>query len=143
NFTTVASRRGAALGFDNAGVMYPDTPMVAGVVYAIAPDGQGGYFIGGEFRAVGGLPRNFAAHILPDLGLDPAWDANLNSNVYAIAVSGGVVYLGGGFTSVNGATNRNRAAAVDAVTGVATAWNPNLNGVVDAIDVAGSTVYLG
>src|SRR5262245_54351300 len=46
---------------------------VTGKVQAVVPDGAGGWYIGGEFDAVGGVPRRNAAHIAAD-GSVTAWD---------------------------------------------------------------------
>src|SRR5258705_11793943 len=50
-----------------SGAVVAGYPKVAGAaVYAVAPDGSGGYFIGGNFSFVGGFPRANLAHILSD-----------------------------------------------------------------------------
>ena len=59
------------------GAVAPGQPFVDGGVTAIEPDGSGGYFISGSFRAVG--PRATApntiglAHVRADGTLDPAF----------------------------------------------------------------------
>ena len=121
---------------------FPKVTGGIGSVYASAPDGSGGFYIGGQFTEVDGMPRNNAAHIQSDGSLDPSWNPNLNGNVGTLAVSGSTVYLGGAFTTVGG-TTRNRAAAVG-TDGTLTAWNPNVGGgSVRTLAVSGSTVYLG
>ena len=84
-------------------------------MYAVASDGAGGWYIGGYFTAVGGLPRSNLAHVASDLSVS-AWNPNANGAVYALAVSGSTVYAGGDFTSIGGQA-RNRIAALDATTG--------------------------
>ena len=117
---------------------------VAGKVFAVAPDGSGGWYIGGEFKQVGAATRNNLAQINSD-GTVSTWNPNVNGQVYAIATNGGTVYIGGNFTFVNNSTNRNRIAALDATTAVATSWNPNASGgVVQTLLFDGtSTVYAG
>jgi trimeric autotransporter adhesin len=114
-------------------------------VEVVAPDGSGGWYIGGNFTHVGGLVRNNIAHILPDKSVDPNFDPNANDGVYGLAVSGSTVYVSGYFNGTNsiGGANRNYIAALNATTGVATSWNPNASDVVFTIAVSGSTVYAG
>jgi hypothetical protein len=129
-----------------------DVHVEGGVVEAIAPDGSGGYFIGGSFTAVGGVAIHNAAHILANGTLDRSWAPNPtgcgSTEVYAIAVSASTVYLGGGFCSITSSPGRvsvarDEAAAVNADTGAVTAWNPSPVGLVQALAVSGSTVYIG
>ncbi|MCX6388641.1 MAG: hypothetical protein NTX07_07930, partial [Solirubrobacterales bacterium] len=126
---------------------FPKVSGGGGTVEAAAPDGSGGYYIGGSFTTVDGTTRNRAAHIKSDGSLDANWNPNVSGAVYAIAVSGSSVYLGGSFTganSINGSTTRNCAAKVDTTNGtVDSSWNPNVNGRVSTIAVDGSNVYLG
>ena len=58
-----------------------------GQVVAVASDGLGGWFIGGVFDSVGGLPRHNLAHILSSEAVD-AWNPGADSAVTCLAVSG-------------------------------------------------------
>ncbi|MCU0425311.1 MAG: IPT/TIG domain-containing protein [Candidatus Kapabacteria bacterium] len=116
-------------------------PVVNGDVAAIVADGSGGWYIGGTFTSVGGVPRNNIAHILNTGALDMMWNPNANAGVQALALSGATVYAGGVFNNIGGQP-RNLIAALDAVTGNATAWNPNADNFVRAIAVNGATVYV-
>ena len=68
-----------------------------GNVYAVAPDGNGGWYIGGYFTQVGTQTRNYMARINADGSLN-AWNPNANNGVISIVVNGGIVYAGGPFT---------------------------------------------
>jgi hypothetical protein len=46
---------------------------VDGRVLAGVSDGAGGWFIGGDFRSVGGIQRSNLAHVLADKSIGP-WD---------------------------------------------------------------------
>src|SRR4029450_10293459 len=116
-------------------------PRVDGVVLAIVPDGSGGWFLGGEFTAVGGLPRTNIAHVGPSLAVTP-WNPGANSFVFRMVKSGSTLYVAGGFTTIGG-QSRGRIAAVDASTGVVSAWNPNADGDVWGLAMSGSTIYVG
>ena len=113
-------------------------------IWAVAPDGAGGWYIGGVFTDVDGTPRSNIAHILADNTVSD-WNPSANGEVRALAVDGSTVYVGGSFTSIGGQP-RNCIAALDATTGNATAWDPNASGsstYVLALAVSGSTVYAG
>lgn len=150
SFTRVGPPTGPLASIDLAGAIAPAIPTVAGagaLVDAIAPDGSGGFYIGGDFTSVGGAPHKNLAHIRADGSLDPSWDPSTNANVSALAASGSTVFVGGSFNgtnSVDGSSSRNYLAALDATTGaVAPGFNPNPNGFVDALSVAGTTLYAG
>ncbi len=150
-FSMVGPPTGSAVAIDaSTGVAQQPYPKVAGIqaasdagrVYAIAPDGNGGWYLGGSFTMVRGQPRNYLAQLDAAGNLTP-WDPNPNSAVRTLAVSGGTVYAGGYFTSIGGQP-RNSIAALDATTGTATSWNPNAaGGYVLALAVSGATVYAG
>jgi uncharacterized repeat protein (TIGR01451 family) len=117
-------------------------PRINGTVRASAPDGNGGWFIGGQFTHVQGSDRSGLAHLRADGSLDKAWNPQLNGQVYGLLAVGNVVYAWGWFSSVDG-KQRNNLAALDAATGQVTAWNPDANGEVMALAVSGGTVYAG
>ena len=79
----------------------PYAGIPTGPVYAAAPDGSGGWYIGGSFDSVDGVPRTNLAHIRADHTVSD-WNPNPNGGVAAIAVSGPTVYVGGGFSSIGG-----------------------------------------
>jgi predicted small secreted protein len=140
-FTYVGPATGGGVAIDaSTGAVQQPYPMVAGDVRAVAPDGSGGWYIGGSFTAVRAQPRNNLAH-LDAAGNLTAWDPNANGTVSALAVSGGTVYAGGGFNSIGGQPHGG-IAALDAATGTATSWNP-AGGTVLALAVSGGTVYAG
>ena len=126
-------------------------PPITGTVQVAASDGSGGWYLAGNFSAVGGVARSRLAHILATGALDPNWIPNPNGNVQRMSVSGTTVYVGGGFTSICGtgsscgsATTRNYLAAINA-DGTLGDWNPNPNSDILGMTVAGdgSTIYVG
>ena len=141
-FTAFGPNTGQGVPIDaSTGSPVASFPKVNGTVRAVAADGVGGWYIGGEFTSVGGVARNRLAHINTDGTLDLAWNPNANSQVWALAVNGNTVYIGGQFSTIGG-TARNSLAAFD-THGNLLAWNPNANGLVSALAVSGSTVYAG
>ena len=131
-FTQVGPATGGGVPIDAmSGVPVAGFPKVTGHVYAVEPDGSGGWYVGGRFTNVGGVPRNNIAHILSDNSVS-AWNPDPDNEashsfhpaaVNTIAVSGNTVYVGGSFTNIGG-EERTAIAALDATTGLATAWNP-------------------
>ncbi|HYG33616.1 MAG TPA: hypothetical protein VEC99_02450, partial [Clostridia bacterium] len=118
-------------------------PKVSGSVSTIISDGAGGWYVGGSFTAVGGLPRNNLAHIRSDRSVDPQWHPSANGGfVKCLVLSGNTLYAGGSFTNVDGQA-RNRLAAVNASSGELLAWNPSADATVHAMVADGSTIYIG
>lgn len=113
-----------------------------GEVNAVAPDGAGGWYVGGLFRFVNGTPYDRLVHIRSDNSVDPTWTPNPDAQVLAITVSGNTVYVGGFFQNIDGQLRR-RIAALDAVTGHATDWNPDANNSVRSLIVSGNVIYIG
>lgn len=92
-------RRGAAaVGTD--GSLKGWNPSPSGQVYAIAATGSN-VFIGGQFRAAGGVQRRYVAAVRSD-GTATDWNPTLDGAVNAISLSGSTVSLGGAFRKVNG-----------------------------------------
>jgi hypothetical protein len=142
SFSFVGSVTGAGVPVDAvSGVPEAGFPRVNGTVMVVVADGSGGWFIGGQFTAVGGSTRSNLAHVLPDNSV-AAWDPAPNSIVRALVLRGGLLYVGGDFLSLGGVA-RNRIGAVDASTGVTTSWNPNSNSSVRGFAAGGSVLYVG
>lgn len=122
---------------------------VVGTVFAVAPDGAGGWYIGGWFSAVGGQARHNLAHVRAD-GMVAPWAPHPDGVVWTLAVKGGVVYVGGGFGTIGG-RRRNLVAAVDGRTGRVMDWDPQADTAVPSdyvvfvrsIAIRGNTIYLG
>jgi len=145
-FTEVGPRTGPGVGISASTGNDLGLAQVSGggnTVDAVAPDGSGGFYIGGDFTHVGGLARRNIAHIRSDGTVDPSFDPSPDTGqINAIAVSGSTVYVGGAFNIIGG-QSRSNIAALDASTGDATSWDPDANGTVRALAVSGSTVYAG
>lgn len=117
-------------------------PRVNGEVHAVAPDGSGGFVIGGNFNSVDGQTRTRLAHIRSDGSLNPGFAPVVNNQVLSVAVTGTTVIIGGLFEQVNG-TARLRSAAVDLTNGALLSWNPTASSWVRVVRVVGEDVYVG
>ena len=155
SFGGIAARTGSWVRFGGSGARDPAWPEVNGSVEAVAPDGAGGWFIGGFFTQVGGQLRARLAHIGANGELDPAWRPAVTGRarvynwaspwepgVTALSVVGDTLYVGGVFASIGGQA-RTHLAAVNARTGEPLPWNPRPDAEVNALAAAGGTVYVG
>ncbi|HEX6889301.1 MAG TPA: hypothetical protein VF141_01365, partial [Chryseolinea sp.] len=142
SFTEVGAYTGSAVLTDAAGTVDMTMPKVNGDVYVTAPDGNGGWYVGGYFDAVDTVKILNLAHIRSDKTVDRTWKPNPDNSPSAITVSGNTLYVGGYFTTMAGQT-RNRIAAFDNTTGALLPWNPSANNGVESIEVAGALVYVG
>jgi trimeric autotransporter adhesin len=143
-FTYVGPYTGGFVSLSAAsGALQSPFPIVDGDILVAVSDGSGGWYIGGQLKSVGGLPRSGAAHVLADGSVD-GWNPNASagSAVACMAVVGNTVYVGGWFSDIGGQA-RNFVAALDATTGAATPWNPNADNGVMALAVSPGTVYVG
>jgi len=146
-FTRLGPPTGSALPIDPVtGVHDPSFPRVEGRVYSAISDGAGGWFIGGQFAQVGGLPRAGLAHVMADNTIAD-WNPGVTSSsipysVSALLLVGTRLLVGGNFASLGGVP-RNNVGAVDVNTAVTTPWDPNANGGVTAFATVGGLVYVG
>lgn len=109
-------------------------------VHAVAPDGAGGWFLGGRF-VIGA--RTLAVVRLDASGRQSSWSVEFDGQVEALARAGGTLYLSGSFNTVGGLPRQN-VAAVDIATGAVLPWNPGAAGIaVYALKVSGNDVFLG
>jgi len=127
------------------------SPSRNGVISAIAPDGSDGWFIGGTFTNLGGLPRNGLAHVFSDGTVDPVWNPapeltreliGTATPARAILVWRNQVYVAGSFTGIGGLPLTN-LAVLDAVTGEAIDWAPTPNGRLSTMAIDGDKLYVG
>ncbi|MBL0740905.1 T9SS type A sorting domain-containing protein [Chryseolinea lacunae] len=143
SFSQVGPYTGNGVATDPVtGVVDASMPKFNGDVYAVAPDGTGGWFVGGYFYGVDTVQTNYLAHIKSDKTIDRTWKPELNGVVYTLAVSGTTLYVGGGFTEIAGKA-RSHIASFDISTGALNAWNPNASSDVRVIKVSNDIVYAG
>lgn len=125
-------------------------------IYSAIPDGDGGWYIGGTFNTVDGVPTGPVVHILSDNTLDadfqPEFTPQLFSvvEIHALVLSpdGETLYVGGGFIEANG-ISRNGIAAFNTSDGtLVETFDANLEfefepGYVGDMILFGSTLYVG
>jgi len=147
-FTRMGPETGSGVALNPAtGAVLGAWPEVAGgAVRAVAGDGAGGWFIGGDFTFVAGQARARLAHIFGNGSLDPAFNPAPDNTVYALAYANGILYLGGNF--YYGATlptyqTSPHLAAISVGTGSLAWGNPSVNNSVYALTLGNGSLYLG
>ncbi|MDX6720282.1 MAG: hypothetical protein QOJ63_2536, partial [Solirubrobacteraceae bacterium] len=96
DFTRIGPPTGGGVVLDpESGLRAAQFPDVRGIGFAVVPDADGGYYIGGRFTHVGGLPRKNLAHVLASGAVDPAFAPYVDNDVLALALDGGRLYVGG------------------------------------------------
>nr|WP_207762267.1 hypothetical protein [Leptospira harrisiae] len=104
-------------------------------------DGNGGFYIGGEFFAVQGVEKFSIAHILPGCQLDLNFNVlnNNNKNVYTLLLAGDFLYAGGYYTD----DNSGYLVRVNRYTGTLdTSFAPNPNTLVSDLETDGDSLYV-
>lgn len=93
---------------------------VGNTVDVIVSDGNGGYFVGGDFAVIGGRPRQNLAHINAQ-GEVSDWRTDVNGLVYSLYLDGDRLFVGGDFTEIGGRA-RNAIAALSTQYGHTLDW---------------------
>lgn len=109
-----------------------------GEVLAAAPDGAGGWYIGGDFMEVGGHARENIAQI-DGQGRVTDWNPGANNVVLTLELASGTLYVGGRFSTIDSAP-RDALAAFGA-DGNLTGWSPIASWVTD-LAVSDGVVYV-
>jgi len=73
-------------------------------VHASISDGNGGWFVGGSFTHINGLPHSRIAHILSDGSVDPKLNPLTVGKIYSLAYDPhkNILYAGGAFGACDG-----------------------------------------
>lgn len=118
-------------------------PPANGRINCILSDGSGGWYVGGYFTQIGGVNKNYIAHILSNRTIDGSFTASCDYAVLAIVKDGNKLYIGGAFSNVNG-TPRARLAQINATTGALfTNWAPSADYTVKTLALKDTVVLVG
>jgi hypothetical protein len=148
DFTRISPPTGSGVVFASAsGKQEPAWPTVTGTGYrgavqAVAPDGAGGWYIGGNFDRVDGIPIHGLAHIRGDRSVDRAWRIPGMDDVRALVAFGSTLYVGGCFEGVAGGKT-DFLLALNMHTRKPLSRQLRVGGCVEALAVSGPTVYIG
>lgn len=138
---------GASLGglglFDHAGNLTGALPWTDNRVLASAPTSQGGLFLGGRFKQIGGKERTYVAQ-LDQYGRVTDWAVDLEDYVYAMALGNDRVFIGGEFDDVEGDSQYQNLAALSVSDGsVADGWSVLVNRDVYALALTDEALFVG
>ena len=106
-------------------------PQVSGHVIAAVEDGNGGWFIAGNFTHVGKVKQSYLAHLKSDFTLDTTWkptffrDNDREILIASIARYQNKLYIYGTFDKVNG-IDRNNFVCLNTTNGQPTEWTLTL-----------------
>lgn len=147
DFDRVGLRSGSVRSFDLKTGLTTAFPSISGDIHAVAPDGEGGVFIGGKSLYVSGEAHSSLLHVdahgsvsdwAPVLSNDnPTGDVKIES----LAMSGDTLYVSGDFRRVEG-TARQYLAAFSR-DGSLLDWNPAPDASVRALLAQGEDLYVG
>jgi len=130
-------------------------PLINGSVESVIPAPGGGYYIGGSFTRIDGVPTQRVARIRADGTLDTSFATDVQAfdtlnrlatvRTLALSEDGSRLYMGGYFALGPTASLGRDLVAVDANTGAPVGWTPASIGrtFIEAIVVRGSRVYVG
>lgn len=150
NFTHVGPYTGGAVAVDtNSGNLVGAPLKVDGGLGAAIPDGMGGWYIGGYFTSVLGVPRKCLAHILPDNTLDSNFAIGISNHhtsglgIHSMVLKDSMLYVGGTFYEIGGVL-RNNIAQINTRTGQVTAWNAHftIRSTVSDLVLKDSSLFL-
>lgn len=117
-------------------------PVVNGQVSVSVPDGSGGWFLGGDFSAIGDHAFGGLAHVAADGTPDPDFAPYVHGDVGALALQGTTLFVGGQFDEIGGRTRHN-LAAVSTTTGKVTSFTSSRPGRVTELELLGPRLYVG
>ncbi|MCG5530695.1 hypothetical protein LRD18_07375 [Halorhodospira halochloris] len=123
---------------DEAGEPVGGMPRITGrtgTIHDVVPNGNGGWYIAGDFLRVGGEKRNFVAEI-DEHGVPTDWQVRVNGPVFALYVEDDSIYLGGRFSEIGGEDRYSSLAEVDRENGEVRDWQPELKDPREAEDKA-------
>jgi hypothetical protein len=144
-FTKISLLTGSGTIVDkDTGEFLPGYPKINGKVNIAIPDGNGGWFIGGEFTRVGDFERNRLAQIDASGNLTswaPSVDIGRYPYVYDMVKYGNLIYVSGSFQGINNEF-RSYMACID-LNGNLTTFKPKIDDEVFSIAIANDTIYAG
>ncbi|MEZ4687005.1 MAG: hypothetical protein R3B47_13335 [Bacteroidia bacterium] len=127
----------------SANSLKPDVrfPHIDGDVLVSIPDGNGGWFIGGNFNRANLEDAFNFAHILPNMIPDSTFLPDFNNDVLAMAVRNDTLFVGGHFTEIDGVSQQ-YLAAFSLTTESLLPWNLELDGSVKDLEIFGNSLVV-
>ena len=117
-------------------------PRIYGTVNITLPDGNGGWYIGGNFTRVGNYTINNLAHINANNTVDLNFKPEPNATVFSLVLNGSYLYAGGSFTTIKGLVN-NYIVKLDKTNGDPIFWNAFCNNIVRTMALYTDKIIVG
>ena len=149
SFSVFGNYTGSSIGIDinTSKPVFSNWPIVRGKVNKVIPDGNGGWYIGGDYHKIGDSLRDHLAHVDAN-GNVTAWNAQLSSVWYTynhwvndLYIADSILYVGGHFNTFLGDTVAN-LAAVNINTGQLATHQWRVAGDVTEITSLNNVLYL-
>jgi len=139
SFTSIGPVVGSALALSTeSGARDPRFPLVDGQVSDAIADGHGGWYLGGAFSEVGGVPARNVVHVLAGGSVDPAFRAGVGAFVTALALGDGRLYAG------EYSFGESSVVALSPETGRALpGFRPRFKDNVTELELAGDRLFVG
>lgn len=138
-FSSVGHKARSISLLDTLGLKEFNFPsLTSGFAYAVVPDMNGGWYLGGNFEMEG--VKNLV-HILSNHKVDQNFRPTPIGAISSLVLDGNRLIIGGGFTQICN-VDRQFLAAVDALTGKLLDWNPQPNGSINTLLKSGNKLYL-
>lgn len=129
------------------GSMRTGLPVMDGVISTALPDGEGGWYVAGNFKQIGDYQRKGMARLLADGSVEPSWTPEIEGIVGCMQMYDGKLYIAGSFTGVNGVSRLNIACLNLADGSLVENWTPSVtrdrNPSVHTISIDEDHVYMG
>ncbi|ABZ95186.1 Conserved hypothetical protein [Leptospira biflexa serovar Patoc strain 'Patoc 1 (Ames)'] len=109
----------------------------------VVSDGNGGFYIAGNFTYVRGTPIQNVVHMLPDCKIDPNFTPNPGSppNIYSMVMFGDKLYIGGVFNSWEG-NARNNLVSINRFSGALESLAMDVNSAVEKLLIYDQKLYI-
>ncbi|MDR0792543.1 MAG: T9SS type A sorting domain-containing protein [Chitinophagaceae bacterium] len=136
---------GGALFKDTSDKPNTNLPKIIGTVYCSTPDGNGGFYIYGNYRReLETISEYRIEHILSDYTFESGFTIFVTSilKLSTITYSNGVLYIGGNTVSQIGEQNAGNLSALDVSTKSLLPWMPAVNGEVTGIFISQNRLFV-
>jgi hypothetical protein len=112
NFTYLGPYKGSAFIYNNFGLTTDLEHKINGIVWTAIPDGNGGWYVGGDFHRVGNYNISNLVHINSNGRIDTNFNVRVDNTVYSLALDSNnkILFIGGAFEWVNDKYRKHLAA---------------------------------
>ncbi len=139
-FTQVGRRTGAFVPVNSVNGEAQPYPSVEGIVNISISDGAGGWYLGGMFSKVGGLPKANLVRLLENGTVDLNFSPTTSAEVFSMVLVGNRLIIDN--YNNNSKPDRVGLAALNAATGQIEEWIPEVS-FARSLAAQGNVLYVG